>query len=98
MNSKKDEWDAVLTRLTQQNEEVPQKQPSLFSGLFLFGILNSLSALLLMLSNMVIEHAWPSLTALSPGIGYADACYLSGIFWVLFAIKAAITSSMNRMS
>ncbi len=65
------------------------------SGIVAFAILNSISALALMLLNTTLIRAWPEMTAIAPGIGFADAFSASGLVWLLFLLKLGLVTGIT---
>ena len=93
------DWESLLSSLTEENRENSQESPKFLaftSAIFAFISLVGVSAVAVMLINMVINSAWPELTALSPGIGYRNAAFLSALIWFITFIKLGITSNVSK--
>lgn len=90
--SKNDEWEQLFQKLVN-NDGQPQQKPSTTAGvggLIVVMAIISVLAAMIMLANMVIESAWPNLTALSPGIGYLKSLALATMMWIFFVAKTTI--------
>lgn len=98
MNNRKEDWEEVLSRLTQEN--TPRRKTDgvsgLIAGIFAFSLLNGITAVALMIINSVLESAWPNMEAISPGIGYRDAFTVTGLLWLVFLIRTAIIMGVGR--
>jgi hypothetical protein len=93
------EWEALLSNLskeTKQNGDRMSKSGNIFSGIVSLSIINGISAVGLMLLNMVVNKAWPALEVLTPAIGYFHAFWISLIVWVLWLIKTSISSGLKQ--
>ena len=94
MSHNHSEWEDVKSRLSIRSESIPTEQGvSLGTVLLGLSILISSTAVILMLANMVVLSAWPSIEALSPAIGYRAAWLLSALFWIFRAISAITSDS-----
>lgn len=97
MNSKSNDWEDILARLSVENSsEKPQKVTNPFPVFLSFAVVMSISAAAIMLLNMVINSAWPSLTLFRPGIGYKDAWFMASLLWTLFIVKTAVMGAIVR--
>lgn len=98
MNNR-EEWEEVLSRLTREQDS--EKRPTassvggMLSGIIAFCILNSISAVALMVLNTTLIRAWPNMTAIAPGIGYWDAFAASGLVWLLFLLKFGLVMGVS---
>lgn len=98
MNNRKEDWEEVLSRLTQEN--TPKRKTDgvagMIAGILAFSLLNGITAVVFMVINSVLESAWPNLEAISPGIGYRDAFTVTGLLWLVFFIRMAVIMSLGR--
>lgn len=98
MSKKNDDWEEVLSRLTQEREA--KQSPGsvaggLVSGILAFCLINGATAVALMIINQVLVGAWPNMTSISPGIGYQDAFVVTSMLWVVFFVRLAVILGMD---
>lgn len=96
MTNSKTDWEEILARLSKEDKTQQKRNSDLFPAFLAFNIVVALTAVLVMLGNMVINTAWPSIDALRPGIGYRDAWFGSSIFWVLSLIRIGLIGAIAR--
>lgn len=97
MSSRNNDWEEILSRLAKEDNN-PQRPRSsdAFPAFLAINIIIAITAVLVMLGNMVVNSAWPSLDAFRPGIGYRDSWFASSIMWTFFLIKTGVVGSIVR--
>tara|TARA_B100000902_G_scaffold154129_2_gene150600 strand:- start:3163 stop:3489 length:327 start_codon:yes stop_codon:yes gene_type:complete len=92
------EWEALISNLSKNNKQngAAMKAGNIFSGLVSLSTISGISAIGIMLVNMVINKAWPAIEAFTPAIGYFHAFFISVIVWVIWLIKSSIQAGITH--
>jgi len=94
--SKNTEWENLINKMTNpQTSSKTQNSISVINAVFTLALFNGLTALMLMLGNMIAVNAWPEFDAISPGIGYRDAYLISLVIWGWSILRAAIFGAIG---
>lgn len=106
MSNKGFNWEKAMDQFTSEVEQLNNnKRPAknknvlmiMLDAIISLGVISGIGGLLLMLCNMIINTAWPSLDAFDPGIGFRHAAWLFACFIVLYIIVVSVTVAMvNR--
>lgn len=94
--SKNTEWENLINKMTNSQTSRKANNPiSVINALFTLALFNGLTALMLMLGNMIAVNSWPEFDAISPGIGYQNAYLLSLVIWGWSILRASIFGAIG---
>ena len=93
------EFDKIIQKMTQHNEDSHKKNSSIPKFLITLGGIAAISffgGTILMLIDMTINNAYPNLHAIKPGIGFMNAARLFFLFVVFFTILQATKTAQKK--
>tara|TARA_R110000744_G_scaffold106254_2_gene202527 strand:+ start:439 stop:750 length:312 start_codon:yes stop_codon:yes gene_type:complete len=93
---KDQDWEKVLSKLTEENAETRPHPATAYIGLVSFVVVTALSALAVMRINSTVNRAWEDMEVFRPGIGFVDAFVITGLVWFLFLLKVSISEAVGR--
>lgn len=100
MSNKGFNWEKAMDQFTSEveqlnnNKKAPKRKNFfmvMLDAIISIGIISSIGGLFLMLVNMIVNTAWPSLDAFDPGIGFRHATWLFACFIVIYMLILSVT-------